>query len=505
MRCLYFRGQRNAALAQYETCRQALAEELDLEPDSETQQLREQIYEDPLAAPPAPPTFLRRSTYLPLKRPRFVSRQDPLKRLHQALDQAVTGQGQILFVTGSPGQAKTALIQEFIHQALEARSELVAAWGNSQAYFGSGDPYLPFREILETLTGQVEHLWEAGAITQDHARRMWRLIPDSARALAQQGPALIGNFVPGQALLQRASSAVIGEPDWIDGLRSETRQQGEGRPATQDDLFQQYCRVLIAIAHGTPLLLFLDDLQWADTASLGLLFHLSRQLSRARILIVGAFRPVEGTLSFSNSSPSLATIVNELRLLGGDILINLDELCDRSFLDAYLDLEPNQLDETFRENLFQYTNSHPLFTIEMLYGMQERGDLIKNTEGMWVASPSLNWDYLPPRVEAAIAERLRNLLQPFLDLLKIASIEGERFTVEVAAQVAGGNEQKALKLLRGDLERKYRLIQADSSRIVNGKRLSRYRFGPYPVSKIPVQPARCDRARSTSPADRRCS
>ncbi|RJP49788.1 MAG: hypothetical protein C4583_11800 [Anaerolineaceae bacterium] len=476
MRCLYFSGQRNAALAQYETCHRTLADEMGIEPDLETQQLRKQIYEDNLTAPPTPPAFLRHSTSSPVEHPRFVSRQDPLNRLHKALEQAVSGQGQLLLVTGSPGQGKTALVREFMHQALEAHPELAAAWGNSYAYFGSGDPYLPFREILEMLTGQVEHLWEAGAITQDHARRMWHLIPNSARALAQQGFALIGTFVSSRPLFQRVSLAVKGKPDWLGELCKAIQRPGEGQPPTQDDLFQQYCRVLTAIAHQTPLLLFLDDLQWADTSSLGLLFHLSRLLSKSRILIIGVFRPVEGLPSSNGDSPSLTAMLNELRLLHGDILINLDDVSERNFLDAYLDLEPNQLDEAFRDELFKYTNSHPLFTIEMLFGMQERGDLIQNREGKWVASQSLNWDYLPPRVEAAVAERLRNLPQSFLELLKIASIEGERFTAEVAAQVEGGDEQKTLKLLRGDLEHKYRLIQADSSRIVNGKRLSRFRF-----------------------------
>lgn len=476
MRCLYFSGQRNAALAQYETCRQVLAEELDLEPDPATQQLRRQIIEDKLPAHPAPPTFLRRSVGMEVERPLFVSRKDSLNRLHKALNQAVAGQGQLLLVTGSPGQGKTALIREFIHQALEAHPELGAAWGNSRAYFGSGDPYLPFREILEMLTGQVEHLWEAGSITQDHARRMWRLIPGSARALAQQGPALIGTFVSSPPFLQRIASVVQGEPDWLVSLRSVIRQQGEGQPPAQEDLIQQYCRVLTAIAHETPLLLFLDDLQWADSSSLGLLFHLSRQLSRSRILIIGAFRPVEGMPSSNGDSPSLAAMLNEFRLLHGDILINLDVLCDRSFINSYLDLEPNQFNEAFREELFQYTNSHPLFVIETLHAMQERGDLIKDQTGVWVTSPTLNWDYLPPRVEAAIAERLRGLPQHYLDLLKTASVEGERFTAEVVAQIQGESERELLNLLSGDLERRYQLIQADSSKSVNGRRVSRYRF-----------------------------
>lgn len=476
MRCFYFSGQRNIAVAHYETYHQVLTAELDLEPDPATQQLRRQIIEDKLPTHPAPPAFLRRSVGMEAERPLFVSRKDSLNRLHKALDQAVAGQGKLLLVTGSPGQGKTALVQEFIHQALESHPELAAAWGNSRAYFGSGDPYLPFREILEMLTGQVEHLWEAGSITQDHARRMWRLMPGSARALALQGSALIGTFLPGQPLLQRVSSVVQDEPDWLFSLRNVIRQQGEGHPPAHDDLIQQYCRVLTAISHEIPLLLFLDDLQWADSSSLGLLFHLSRQLSKSRILIIGAFRPVEGMPSSNGDSPSLATMLNEFRLLHGNILIDLDALCDRGFINSYLDLEPNQFNEAFREELFQYTNSHPLFVMEMLHAMQERGDLIKDQTGAWVKSPTLNWDYLPPRVEAAIAERLRGLPQPILNLLKTASVEGERFTAEVVAQVQEKSKRGILNLLSGDLERRYQLVQADSSRSVSGKRISRYRF-----------------------------
>ncbi len=463
-------------MAQYETCRQKLAAELDLKPDQETQFLYKQISGNILSPPPVPPAFLRRLPSTEVQRSRFVSRQDALTRLHTSLNQAINGKSQLLLVTGSPGQGKTALIKEFLHQALETHPSLAAAWGNSHAYFGSGDPYLPFREILEMLTGQVEYRWEAGSITQDHARRMWRLTAYSARALVQEGPALIGTFIPGLPLLQRASLVAQSEPFWLVGLRQLVEHQVGGPPPSQEALFQEYCRVLTTIARQVPLLLFLDDLQWADQSSLGLFFHLSRELKSARILIVGAFRPVEELPSSSAGPPSLAAMLNELRLLYGDILINLDELEERSFVDAYLDLEPNRFDETFRNDLFRYTRSHPLFTVEMLHGMRERGDVTKNQQGEWIVSSSLNWDHLPPKVEAAIAERLRQLTHPLLDLLQIASIEGERFTAEVTANVQGVDEQQVLMQLSADLDRHYKLIQADSSRSVNGCRFSRYRF-----------------------------
>jgi len=476
MRCLYFSGRRSAALAHYDACRQALVSELSLEPDQETRQLYDQILEDNLPAPPVQPAFLRRLPSLPVERSRFVSRQPLLNRLHKALELAITGKGQLLLVTGSPGQGKTALVQEFFQQALGRQPALAAAWGNSHAYFGSGDPYLPFREILEMLTGQVEHRWEAGSITQEHARRMWHLIPYSARALLEEGQALIGTFVQGVPLLERACMVAQGEPAWLTRLRLLVEHQAGGPPPSQDDLFRQYWQALAAIARQVPLLLFLDDLQWADQSSLALLFHLSRELKTARILIIAAFRPVEEQPSTRGGTPSLLTMVNELRLLHGDILINLDELEERSFIDAYLDLEPNRFDENFREDLFRYTHSQPLYTAEMLFGMQEQGDIIKNQQGEWVVSPSINWGRLPPRVEAAIAERLRGLPQSFVDLLHIASIEGERFTAEVAAKVLGIDEQQVIMFLSADLERRYKLVQAESSRSINGRRLSRYRF-----------------------------
>ena len=59
----------------------------------------------------------------------------------------------------------------------------------------------------------------------------------------------------------------------------------------QHDLFRHYTAVLTALAAQQPLLLILDDLQWADTASINLLFHLGQRISGGRILLIGMYRP----------------------------------------------------------------------------------------------------------------------------------------------------------------------------------------------------------------------
>ena len=73
-----------------------------------------------------------------------------------------------------------------------------------------------------------------------------------------------------------------------------------------------------------------------------------------------------------------------------------------------LDSEPNRLGFAFRGMLYRQTHGHPLFTVELLRGMQERGDLVRDAEDRWVEGPALDWETLPARVEAAIAERIGN-------------------------------------------------------------------------------------------------
>jgi len=476
MRCLYFSGQRSAAIGQYEACCKSLETDLGIEPNPDTQALFEAIRSNRLPAPPSPPAFFLRSPNLQQERPDFVDRQEALDRLYAALKRAMAGHGELLLISGSAGQGKTALVREFIQQALESHQNLAAAWGNSQAYFGSGDPFLPFREILEMLTGQVEHRWEAGAISHDHARRLWHLTAPCAQAVVEQGSGLIGTFLSGRTLLHRVSYVLREETPWLSRLSNIVEEDHERQPLSRENLIQQYGRVMKEISHHARLLIFVDDLQWADQSSLDMFFHLARHLSASCILLIGAFRPIKEPSSDGDSSLFLADMINELRLQMGDILIGLDELIDRNFIDAYLDKDPNLLGTDFREELFQYTHSHPLFTVEILLEMKRRGDLVKNKAGEWEAADSINWEHLPPRIEAAIKERLSHIPGDLNDLLRIASVEGERFTVEVIAEVQNIDEDQALTRMREELDRQFRLVQADSSRQLDGNRLTRYRF-----------------------------
>jgi DNA-binding SARP family transcriptional activator len=488
MRNLALGGKRSAALAQYEACRRLLADELDVEPAPETTRLYQQISDAKLAAPvpsalapevaAAPPPFLDQEP-AEAERPVFVARQRELAQLDGFLELALGGQGRVVFVIGETGSGKTALVQEFLHRAQELHADLLASSGNCNARTGVGDPYLPFREILGLLTGDVEARWAAGAMAGDQARRLWNTLPVAAQALAETGPDLIDTFVPGTALIERANAhATIGD-HWLSRLGELSEQQASGHiaPAPQQtDLFEQYTRVLDTLAHRSPLVLVIDDLQWADLGSVSLLFHLGRQLAGNRILIVGAYRPEEVAVGRDGERHPLDPVVHELQREYGDVTVNLDQAEGRDFVEAFLDSETNHLGTPFREKLYRQTRGHPLFTVELLRGMQERGDLIQDSEDRWVEGPALDWDTLPARVEAASAERIGRLPQPLQAALRVASVEGEDFTAEVVARVLQTDERKLVHSLSTELHRKHRLVRALALQHLGSRRLSRYRF-----------------------------
>ena len=494
MRTLALDGQRSAALAQYESCRTLLSEELGVEPSEDTKSLYAKIRNDQLkaivpsqteASKPAinPPAFLKEKSST-FEAPVFVARTRELEKLNGHLKAALDGNGGVVFVTGEAGSGKTTLIQEFTRRAQDEHPDLLVAIGNCNAYTGIGDPYLPFREILEFLTGDIESRWAAGAITREHALRLWEKVPFTAQALVEVGPDLIDTFIQRAALLERARARVSKEQDWLIRLGAFL----DRKPVTalniaalqQVNLFEQYTKVMQSLEDQSSILLMIDDLQWADTGSINMLFHLGRRLAGCRILLLGAYRSEEVALGRAGLRHPLEPLINEFRRNFGEILVSLGQALgqdeSREFVDELLDKEPNRLEESFREMLYQQTQGHPLFTIELLRGLQERGDIFKDPEGYWVTGSSLDWKTLPARVEAAIQERISRLPKNMQKALEIACIEGELFTAEVVARVHGIDEQEILDYLSGDLDRTHRLVRAHSIQRVNNRLLSRYQF-----------------------------
>jgi len=428
---------------------------------------------------PRKPAFLDEEKPAKEEKPVFVARETELEELTAFLDRSVSGGGQVVFITGEAGSGKTALIQEFARRAQEAHTDLIVASGKCNAHTGIGDPYSPFMEMLSLLTGDVETRWAAGMITREHAQRLWGLIPQAIKALLDNGPDLINIFVSGTALMARAQAFAQASAEWQIRLKRLVERKAMLPPDSalqQSDLFEQYTKMLVAVAREKPLLLLLDDLQWIDAGSASLLFHLCRRLTGNRILVVGSYRPDEVALGRGDGRHPLETVVHELKRDFGDIELEVGKTEAREFVDAYIDTEPNQLDSQFRETIFKQTKGHPLFTVELLKEMQNRDLLIKDKQGRWIQGPNLDWNALPARVDAVIEERIRRLNEVEREVLTLASVEGEEFTAEVLAQLQDIETRKLIRLLSGELDRRHHLVAAKGIRHLKNLHLSLYLF-----------------------------
>lgn len=489
-------GQQAALHRQYQSCVKLLADELGVPPAAATVKLYTRLRVGALASD-RPPIISTRTTIVSQRslfleneatattadHPLLVAREQELAHLEHFLSQMLTGQGSVIFVTGEAGQGKTSLVDGFVRHSLRQHPAVVVANGNCNAFTGIGDPYLPFREILRLLTGNIAERWMAGAIDRQQVQRLLQVASHTMQAVVHTGADLVNTFIPATTLL--AQAATTASPDgtpavWLaelEALAARKRGDTSDEPRRQQDLFEQYSRVINTVAQQHPLLLVLDDLQWADAGSIALLFQLGRRIEGQRILIVGIYRPADVALGRHGERHPLAPVIHEFQRRFGANQIDLQQAGGRPLVEALVDQMPNRLGTAFRNALYQHTQGHPLFTVEMIRDLQARGNLVQDGDGYWIEGQAINWTQLPARIEGIIAERIGRLPLALQETLHIASVEGESFTAEVVARVQSMAVRAVVRQLSRALESQHRLVQGQGSLRSGEQRLSRYRFG----------------------------
>ena len=513
MRALALGGRRTEALHQYEACCRALELELGVAPAGSTRSLYEAIRDGCLVAPPraraggdwSQGEGRERSGAPPVK---VVARADEMGKLTRLLHATLDGETGVAFVSGEAGSGKTTLLEGFAASAAADHSRLLVAGARCNPG-DSLDTLAPLRRLAEMLFGDLtsETAWRVARGAE--LDRLRKATPLLLSALNEHGRGLVETLVSSAASVASRG----GRPD---PLRMPSRQSQFAAHAvpkllfSQGALFDQLVRTLAAISHERPLLILLDDLHWVDEASAAFLLHLGRELGRARVLVLGAYRSPMVALgrrdmrSGETVRHPLAGVVNELRVQKGDIVIELDRADGRAFVEAYVDTEPNRLGARFRDALYAQTGGHALFTVESLRNLQARGELYQDEAGRWVARDSLDWGTLPARVEAAIAERIERVPESCRRILSAASVQGNDFSAELVSEVTCAPLQDVLASLSGALARQYHLVLPEGVQRLGGRPHSVYRFSHHLFQKYlydqldPVERAQSHRAVASS-------
>lgn len=405
-----------------------------------------------------------------------VAREEQLGRLRDALEQTLAGRGHMMLIAGEPGQGKTTLMRAFAARAQELAPDLLVVMGGCNAYTGTGDPFQPFREALGELTGDLQTATGAGAFERERGRRLLRSLPAIWDAVLETAPALIGTLLPARRLLARlARAGAPAPPGWV-AARAANSGAAEGGGGTHAALRAAVTDLITTVSANAPILVVLDDLQWVDDSSADVALHLARSVSAHRVLVVGAFRPSDVVGTDDHPLHVMNRVLREVERVHGAAVIDLDRADGRAFLEAWLDTDPNQLDSDFRETLWRQTGGQPLLTVELVRAMQERGELVKDAEGRWAPSGELRWETLPRRVAGVLGERIDRLDRLAQDVLRVASVEGEVFTLEAVARVLEQEPRGLTRIAGEELHRRKQLVlPLDTHRGVSGL-VSRYRF-----------------------------
>ena len=419
----------------------------------------------------------------------FVARERQLQQLHEYLARAIQGQGQMVFIAGEAGRGKTSLLVEFARQALDAWPDLIVAGGSSDVYTGQGDPLLPFRDIFRMLVGDIENAGMSVLINRKLSSRLAGTIQGFTEILLDKGPYLIGTLLPEAALESRLSQSFPHNPKSTELILRLHRQRARQAPsitpdARQERLFEEISTTLKVMSQQGPLILILDDLHWIDHSSAALLGHLAMRLKHSPLLMIGSYRPEElaqGRVDDHGGQiqhPLQEVLSESLRQFGHN-RIDLDKPDpeeELDFVNALLVVNQYAFDNSFRKQLARLTEGQPLFVVELLKDMQERGDIIQGEDGRWAASLSVSWESFPARVEGVIEKRITHLPADLQSLLTAASVQGGTFFMEVIARATQTEPRELMRRLSMDLDRQHRLIYAQGVMHAGAERLSQFRF-----------------------------
>jgi len=225
--------------------------------------------------------------------------------------------------------------------------------------------------------------------------------------------------------------------------------------ARKEKLFDSVVHLILRISTSQPILIILDDLQWADPSSLGLLHYLARNMRSARALLVGIYRIEE----LEEEVEGKSTLVDTLSLMRSEDLVEeilldrLEKSDVKALLNAVLHSDPP--DELVK-SVYSETEGNPLFVLETLKLLVEDQVLIR-VDGFWRLSKPVEKIGIPRKVREVIIRRFAKLTVAEREVLDCASVVGDSFESHVLETVLDLDRTKLLRTLN-TVERRYRLI-----------------------------------------------
>jgi len=268
---------------------------------------------------------------------RTVGREKERAEFHACFASALAGRGLLLCVAGEPGIGKTTLVEDFLGE-LSDGGECAIARGRCSERLAGTEAYLPFLEALESLL-----LSESN--------------PAATRIMKQTAPTWFAQV-----------GSLSNETD------ESTRLLNEMKAASQERMKRELAAFLQEISRLRPLVLFFDDLHWADVSTVDLLSFLAGKFEATSMLIVVTYRPSDMLLAkhpFLQIKPDLQArgLCRELAL----------EFLSQEEITQYLALEfpAHRFPPEFSQLIHDKTEGSPLFMVDLARYLCDRNVIVK--------------------------------------------------------------------------------------------------------------------------------
>ncbi|MDQ6828607.1 MAG: DUF2791 family P-loop domain-containing protein, partial [Gemmatimonadota bacterium] len=347
----------------------------------------------------------------------LVGRADEIAMLQRMLADASEGRGSAIFVAGEGGVGKTRLATTIAASAAER------GWATAigRAYpVETGVPYAVFSDAMMPLLRELDQ----SALT----------------LLTRGGASELTALFPALAFSDRAHAPARGDPSEI-----KTR------------LLWNFAQFLGRYAAKKPLLLVLENLQWADSSSLELLHFVARQLGTMRVAVVCTYNEME-----RDQNPSLRTTESSLVSLGAARAHALGPLT-RPETDALLREAFGAEGGTAREFaalLYGWTRGNPFFLEEVLGALVDTGTLYQR-DGSWHG-----WEVetmaLPASIREALIARVSRLSPASRALADVAAVIGTRASYDALRTVSTAERRELLAAL-DELRSANVLVESESA------------------------------------------
>ena len=354
---------------------------------------------------------------------KLYGRQEEVKTLLEAFDRVTNHQTELMLVTGFSGIGKTAIINEVHKPIAEQRGYFIKGKFDQ---FNRNIPFSAFVQMFRDLMGQLLSendpqllAWKTKILAAlgDNGQVIIEVIPELEQIIGQQLPA----------------------PN-LSGTAAQNRF---------NLLFQKFIQVFTNKEH--PLVIFLDDLQWADSASLKLMQLLMDESEGGYLLLIGAYRDNE----VSAAHPLMLTLKEIAKAkvtINSITLAPLSAISLNKLVADTLNCSP-EVAQPLTQLVYQKTKGNPFFSTQFLKALHEDGLIQFDFDGR-------NWQCDIPQVKALaltddvvefMALQLQKLPTETQDVLKLAACIGNEFDLAtlVMATPAVGKASRREGIARG--------------------------------------------------------